>query len=166
MSAVLPRMKPNMSEVDFSRGESQHMRISPLGRCDTYEFPPGKNATCAHFPPWDIHTYRISLKISEFLRPVGQAQFETTCNYFPSIWIAIKLWEHILAKYKILCVCVCGGSQNVFVQLTLHNSVTTHATTGNDWLCSNWAWLSAAQKEMLLRALVCLGSANGWTGLA
>ena len=69
---ILPGRNPKISELswpaeqlqtacDFSRGEEQHMRVSPREKCDTCEFLPGRNATGAHFSPGEIHTmsYRI-----------------------------------------------------------------------------------------------------------
>jgi hypothetical protein len=63
------------THIDFSPGEIQKSRnyhrqrgnskqhaISPREKCNTcaLNFLPGRNATCAHFSPGEIHTYRIS----------------------------------------------------------------------------------------------------------
>jgi hypothetical protein len=37
----------------------QHMRLSAREKCNTCEFLPRRSATGAHFPPGEIHTYRI-----------------------------------------------------------------------------------------------------------
>jgi hypothetical protein len=58
---------------------------SPREKCDTCEFLPARNATCAHFSPGEIHTYRFlpgrNPKISELSWPVEHLQ--TACDFSP-----------------------------------------------------------------------------------